>query len=262
MNRKFLNLELLATIIFVAFIGVFTSCEKEESVCENYPEETIKSFEKAKIVLKKLGFGKDPVLLNSEIVAVSDVSFKISSLEATFKSMENNSRNKSYINRVYYTTVWRTNNIVVNIPSDVPTNWRKAIKKAVNKWNSLDIRLNFSITENDAQVNNGINIKYCDFYEEFSDPNYQQLSARSEFPYNGYPGSLLRINSNSNVNYSLIMHEIGHTLGFLHPEETNLVNDPYLDIVSADPEKSIMYHVVSYNKEFFYADKIFFKKIY
>lgn len=109
------------------------------------------------------------------------------------------------------------NNVRLYIDPAVPTAWRTAIQGAVNNWNAINgTRLGMSIISSPSGV-------YTRVFMGFESANW---IARAYLPTsNGRPGVNVEINSNYNSlpasqKLFAITHELGHTIGFYHTNQT------------------------------------------
>jgi len=100
--------------------------------------------------------------------------------------------------------------------------WAAAARDAMNQWNSIvGSRLRF--TESAGPVH----VRFYTYHDQSGDETY--TAARATFPSGGNPGSSVNINLGfytylpPSAKVFLLVHELGHTVGFRH---TNWSNNP------------------------------------
>jgi len=136
-------------------------------------------------------------------------------------------------NRKTLSYVSQTNHVRVNIGKTWPKSWNKFVKVAVYYMNNYtDGRLRYSWRKvyHDNVINKQI-ILYADLEVE--------KIGRGDYPSGGYPGERIRFNpiyynnQSDKMKFLAVLHELGHTIGFMHTDGTNGVrvgpcrtNDP------------------------------------
>lgn len=163
------------------------------------------------------GFDQQQVVFdNDRVIVEKDIIFTLPELQqriASWKATQTEQRRNTYIVSNSYNS-----NITLYIDPAVPSNWRTAIQGAVNNWNAVpSSRLGMSIVTSQSGA-------HCRVFMGFESANW---IARAYLPTsNGRPGVSVEINSNYNslaANQKLfaITHELGHTIGFHHTNQTS-----------------------------------------
>lgn len=117
-------------------------------------------------------------------------------------------------------------NISIFISPDISPDWVEAITAAINRWNLINNRFNFFIAGLDSK---GFPIGKL-WFGKYHDAT-TSVVAYANLPSGGNPGQYIHINSfydylSSDNKINCIMHEMGHTLGYRHTNESNGVTIP------------------------------------
>ncbi|SFD58162.1 Dual-action HEIGH metallo-peptidase [Chitinophaga sp. CF118] len=219
MRTKTLHLSSANPVLaIVLFISIFMfSCKKEEASTQPQADGSIasltdyltgKGFKAEDIVFKdgKFTIEKDIVITSEEVAA----RMKNESNSGTPQTEQR--RNTYIISNTYNT------NVKLYIEPDVPAAWKTAVQGAVANWNAVNgTRLGMSIVTTLSASNTRI-------FMGFESANW---IARAYLPTsNGRPGVSVEINSNFNSlaasqKLFAITHELGHTIGFHHTNQTS-----------------------------------------
>ncbi len=130
-----------------------------------------------------------------------------------------------------------TKSIRIYIYPEVPTDWKNAIKEAVNNWNNTNSSLSITIVTDIESSNIKISAV---------DNGYNQTIAQAFFPTNnGQPGSKVEINTTysfieASNKIHTITHELGHTFGLRHTDTVLSSNDLIPCTLLSDPS-SVMF---------------------
>ncbi|XLS28608.1 M57 family metalloprotease [Flavobacteriaceae bacterium M23B6Z8] len=205
-------------MIFIASMVLFSSCQKEESVSENY--ETVSEIpDHIQQKLKKLGFVVDEFTFAFEdgYIVEGDIMLTEAQMDQMLQTGSPSTERH-----------FSTNNLVNTGTSRILTVWRdpafssamnNRIQQALNRYNALNLRIRFQLTTNQSQADIRITLV------NFSNPN---VYAAAGFPTAGNPFSSVRMGSGFyNTNnppgntVSVIAHEIGHCIGFRHMDYLN-----------------------------------------
>ena len=107
--------------------------------------------------------------------------------------------------------------ITIYVPGTVPAVWQSAIGDAITNWNSTDCLIKFQLTTNSSTAKIIVSTTY----------NTTSIIATAALPtFGGNPGSTVEINTYYNTSLSAlqkvfaITHELGHTIGFHHTDQT------------------------------------------
>jgi predicted Zn-dependent protease len=148
------------------------------------------------------------------------------------------------------------NNVKIYIEPSVPAAWQTAVKGAVANWNAVgNTRLKMSIVTTKSSAHTRV-------FMGSADANWV---ARAVLPTSDYkPGTSVEINAKFNsmaANQKLfaITHEFGHTVGFLHTDQTSGIFIPGTPSVDA---KSVMNSFVLPWAGFTAGDKLAIRLIY
>ena len=111
---------------------------------------------------------------------------------------------------------------MATVPSYLSANMENAVRESLAAWSGIpDCAINMTYT---TQANPDILIKFLNFRESLPSLPYEAIGHASS-PSNGNPGSGVRLNTNHYFTYDqlvfVIIHELGHTLGFHHSDMTS-----------------------------------------
>ncbi len=215
-------------IICVALFGsVFTSCSNEEyDSSDSYLDidrtsnvEAMKSF-----LSDELGFSLDNIEnVDSTLIAEKDICFDVNGF------WERYGLTKALTRHHYRSTYTVTSNhryILITTPQsgadgELPISWLTALVNAVDAWNSLNGGIHFTFYQGDP-YNATIPVVYW-YAGQASD-----VAAIANFPdSNGKPGSYIKINPNCSYNFTanertfVMIHELGHCIGFKHTDQNS-----------------------------------------
>lgn len=204
--------------LFLALSMFLFACSKDNVTADaNADDKT----EKLVSYLETQGFKKDKIVLKGDqFILDGDV---VISKEDVEKRLANDANP----DRIPYGEHWRgmylvsntyNTNVRLYIDPAVPSAWRTAIQGAVNNWNAVNgTRLGMSIINSPSGV-------YTRIFMGFESASW---IARAYLPAsNGRPGVSVEINSNYNSlaasqKLFAITHELGHTIGFYHTNQTS-----------------------------------------
>ncbi len=209
----------LRKIYFLLFaLPVFLfACSKDNAKPDVKAEDNT---EKLVSYLETQGFKKDKIVLKGDqFILDGDVLISKEEVEKRVANDANPNRIPSgeHWRGLYLISNTYNTNVRLYIDPAVPAAWRTAIQGAVNNWNAVNgTRLGMSIITSASGV-------YTRVFMGFESANW---IARAYLPTsNGRPGVSVEINSNYNSlpasqKLFAITHELGHTIGFYHTNQT------------------------------------------
>jgi hypothetical protein len=200
---------------------------------ENLPENVKLIFRAAaewqKLEVSQIAIKDDTlVLLNS-----SDITIPVKKVMDHHAFSVNNVDQRMNLHPIYQTG---TVNCPVTIPQNpnkrvrisvftgqLPTDWHNATVAAINQWNALSNKLEFYINNVVIKGNNTSHIRITMYIDP--DPNSTTV-AYAEVSTGGPPGNYVRINTQYNnlpadLKMYAIVHELGHTIGYRHTDQTD-----------------------------------------
>lgn len=163
-------------------------------------------------------------------------------------------KNSSVYHRSNYGWITKARHVFINVPpsGDVPKVWQDALFDATLDWNRLGVRIQLHIVNKETVptglLDKTVTVHYFDFVNTnrvyIEDP--ANAMAAADYPYNGYPGKNLYINSawNPENKKAIILHELGHTVGFGHTGESSDDDSPFFtsqDCQNQDAVSSIFH---------------------
>ncbi|WP_264542260.1 MULTISPECIES: zinc-dependent metalloprotease [Flavobacterium] len=203
---KKLFLKSMPFMMLTSFL--LTSCQQDDVIDDKTDENktlTVNANDPQVVKLLEMGF---------KLVNIKEFDdYYLVENDMIFYKNENYNQKQAHGNRLVYMD--KVNTMTVKIDNSIPAtgNWRQAITNAVNDWNNIaDCRIIFSITTNTT----------ADIYV-VNDPSISSPLIAA-LPYGGNPGSQIKINLNHSSLIDLpesgrkraVMHELGHTIGFVH----------------------------------------------
>jgi hypothetical protein len=218
MKKKTQKIYLRKIYFLLLALPVFLfACTKDNATTDAKAEDNT---EKLVSYLETQGFKKDKIVLKGDqFILDGDVLISKEEVERRVANDANPSRIPSgeHWRGLYLISNTYNTNVRLYIDPAVPTAWRTAIQGAVNNWNAVNgTRLGMSIITSASGV-------YTRVFMGFESANW---IARAYLPTsNGRPGVSVEINSNYNSlpasqKLFAITHELGHTIGFYHTNQT------------------------------------------
>ncbi len=203
-------------VLMFSFLLLFIQCSKETTVDE-LADDSHDKVEQAVInILNKIGFNTtdtEVIKDNDQYLVEGDIMISKEYLEIA--SMAHKQRRTRMI-------ISCNNLQVITIKSDLEGIFDTALTNAVTEWNTaLDGLISFRLINNN---NADIRVQNSDGTENGN------FIGRAKAPLNGRPGNMIVIRPNSRIGGNVIstrkwkdimMHEIGHTIGLAHTNDTN-----------------------------------------
>lgn len=229
-----LNAPLMLSILF--FSGIFFSCEKDSPNPVVPDEEAVlQSDDELVNFLESTGFdGRNIVVEDGIFIIDGDILIAKEEVElyaAAQKKAPAANEKTDHWRSYYLVSNNYISNITVYIESSVPSSWKTATRNAMNQWNAINgTRLHFSETSNRNAALIRVNTGYSN----------QNWVAQAYLPfYNGRPGNLMTINTRYNSLDSgrklfTMVHEMGHTFGFYHTDQSQGIFIPGTPSVDAN----------------------------
>jgi len=193
----------------VLILLILGSCKKDASnvkkVVTIVPDNAVTSY------IKSLGYQNSEITdIGADYLVDGDILFSKTSKISVQDSSKSKLKVEQYGTSNY---VGLYNNVVIQIDPSM-NNYVNLITDAIAQWNNVpNCRINFSIYNGSSPsnltiINSNLGNGYC---------------GQAYFPINGNPGAQVKINLTflapsytSNQIESVIIHELGHTIGFRH----------------------------------------------
>jgi hypothetical protein len=222
-NRSNPNQTLMKQLLIVVALFTIISCDSNQEpriVSENDTDSKIISF------LMDDGYFRSSIDVRDSIVILAKDGFMTkSNIEALIKERDGrdnaNGRTKHYTTTIVPTDV---SSIYITLDNDLKSGWSDALSKAVQNWNNVSgSRVEFKYSKD-------VIWRQTDIYIQW-DPEQAALNdAVASFPTRKYTGLYsfyvlvgkdIYVNeTNPNLTFDLktaiLMHELGHCLGFRH----------------------------------------------
>jgi len=243
----------LTFFLFLLLTIAFVSCQSEDLVDDRTSVE-ISGMENDKAIIKELGFdvstlvdGGDYYLVEGDIGLIKK-NLKQHLAEFKGESVEGIRTKQGYFSG-RLVSLTNANNITIRIDESIPASgtgadWRTAAMTAINAWNNIPgsyIRFNYTTALTaDVTIRRAFS----------SNGEYARVS---DFPLNQKPSKEIIVNSmHDNFAYkaNTIIHEMGHSVGFLHTHYTpaqqggvRVPNTPEIDdssIMSYNRDRSLL----------------------
>lgn len=226
--------------MIAAVIAIISSCHKQEIPSDNTGGAIPKSILEK---IKAKGFSTFGVQrLDKGYIVEGDIFLSEKSLDET--------PNVTTL-AVAKTEQYRTNNCVLGLPrvitisvSNLSQSFIDATDIAINRYNSLGLRISFQ------RVSSGGNINVIGFYKLPNPDNTITLGSagfpdNSGNPYNEIKLNTYYYNNSFSVNLlaSTIQHEIGHTIGLRHTDYTTRGSCPYSNQYDEGQEEEGAIHI-------------------
>jgi hypothetical protein len=246
----------------ILLLFLLNACTQEEYI--SYPTENLNSaIEHDKAIIESMGFDTASLVDMGDFYLVEgDIMFDKEELASLVLTKQ--ARVNSLISSAKQSSI--TVGIDASIPTSGKDNWRTEIQQAIAVWNSVN-RCTIQMTYTTAS-NPSILIR-----SDFGDFDNSTIAAAS-WPSNGNPGSLIRINLDSQDNYAYssnekkyaMIHELGHCLGLKHTDWLSN-NEPSATTIEGTPtvdSSSIMNSHLPNNPsaELSYYDKVAIVMLY
>ena len=194
---------------------------------DNIGNKNTSEDEKIFLYLTTVGFKESDIIIDDDIVIVEgDIVFQ---KEILLKDLSSGrSKGRLYTFGSYgKIDINRVNKIYLIVSPDVIKEWKDAVAPAVSAWNNTFIQYGKKFKHSRIHITVG-NWDDGDKYE-----NKIQVipggGPLADFPQNGRVGQYLRITNSHQADepyITLLIHEIGHTLGFAHPDKDFHKSDP------------------------------------
>jgi hypothetical protein len=194
---------------------ILLACENGASGKEGETKE-----ERVLAILESKGLNTDNAeFTDGRVVVENDISFNIDNVLSYGEE-----RSKGRLYQWGKISSSRVNKIYVIIYPEVPSNWVTAVKSAMGKWNNISLS---------GKGTSNINLKLGTFGNTYENAIRVMIGKKpsGEFPFNGYPGCVIYVPEEWNDNAdefedTILLHEMGHTLGFAHSGNHFNTSDP------------------------------------
>jgi hypothetical protein len=250
----------VAKLFLIALLLTFTyACDTEPEVATK-PDASLDAH--IKFLEETTGYKKDLISFdhkNDRFIIGGDVIISRIAVEDymagkhLIRDKNGRTEQRRYTYLVSDTYVY---NIKFFLEASTPAEWKPAITQAIAEWNAVGgAKVHMSETTNSSQANVRVNSMY-------EDANWV---ARAELPYSdASPGHVLTINTKYNSMSAgeklfAMAHEMGHTIGFLHTDQTDGALIP--GTPATDPNSVMNSFVLPWNG-FTNYDKIALRQLY
>jgi hypothetical protein len=200
------------SLSLVLLLAIFSCTKEDEKVA---PAENLDPLIE---YLESTGFDrKDIVFKDGNFIIEDDIVISKQEVENYMKGGSSLPGQRTDHYRGYLVSNTYVTNIKYYIEPVVPSAWKTAIRGAISQWNAINgTKLYLSEVTSSSSANTRINTGY-------ENANWV---ARAYLPsYSGRPGHTMTINTrynslNSGYKLFTIVHEMGHTFGLYHTDQT------------------------------------------
>lgn len=198
----------------------FVSCQSEDVIGEGVSVD-VSELENDKAIIEELGFDVSTLVDRGDYYLVEgDIGLIKKNLKQHLAEFKGQGGTKQGYFSGRLVSINNAKSISVRIDGSVPTSgsgsdWRTAVQTAINAWNNISgscVRF-YLTTASSADIT---------VRREYSIGG--EYARVSDFPLNQKPSKEIIVNSMFDNNYAYkantIIHEMGHTIGFLHTHYT------------------------------------------
>ncbi len=231
------------TFLFALLLLAILSCKKEKNADNNTTlnNENTKKSDNEFINLISQTYHVNPDVINYNSVDntfIVDGDVLMTMAEVTLLKQNSSTKpdttsgrpikaNHYYLGPSNLVSYTRAQDITINASFSPSSPWWEALDTAIKNWNATDNVVRFrrnGSSNDDIQMNALYTASTI-------------VRGTGSFPLNGAPGNSVSLNNNLNHSFgekvSIIMHELGHTIGFSHTD-----NDLFHTHITGTPDSS------------------------
>ena len=215
--------KLTFSLLLLLTIG-FVSCQNDDVVDES-AFINVSELENDKSIIKELGFDVSTLVDRGDYYLVEgDIGLIKKNLKQHLAEFKGDSYESSKTKQGYFSgrlvSLDNAKSMSVRIDASVPvsgtgSDWRSAVQTAINAWNNISGSCIYFYFTTSSTADITVRREYS------SGGEYARVS---DFPLNQKPSKEIVVNSMHDNGYAYkantLIHEMGHTIGFLHTHYT------------------------------------------
>ena len=260
--KKIMKAKKIILLIVLCFSQFFIQCSTDENKGierKMTDRELAEIIQLTNYISGSLGTDSKNVVYDSErqtFIIGKDILMSLEEAKDRYNHSDANVTGKiDQMGAAYKMTPERAASVKIFISAEVSPDWRIAINKAIENWNTINSGI--TITVSDAKT-------YPTIVISAFAANSSKAIAYAHLPYNGVPGTSLEINAYyNNLEASkkifVITHELGHTFGLNH---TNESEGSLIPCTPISDDGSIMFSLIDQWTDFSAYDTIAISSLY
>lgn len=214
-------MKLLKFIAIASLTIATTSCEKEHAIIQEGPAEIpVSHIEK----INNLGYDTSSIVVNTELsmyIVEGDIGLPITFIDQVTLNTLGNKQRTTTIGQV---DCWKVKDIKIRHSPGFPEYLRTALEEAVKEWNNTtgtNLRFRYVDDEQDIYIQTSSNLG-GNLGTAVPAGLFETTDLKTEANF-GRPGNQIYISTTIqhdwNTWVSVIMHELGHTVGLGHTDK-------------------------------------------